>query len=237
MVPAHCTRAAKKNQWLFCGKVSQIISFPSTKNRENSKFPEQIVKCLVSGLHKEYNSAAWGPCPLRKERALMAEHKSKVNTVLLVLFRILFTFFAVLSTAFIFYNSLEIGMASAQRSTEIAALINGFLGKFGISPLSGFAIRKLAHFSEFALLGFWWTLCLRVYTRHYIRHISWPLFLVSFTACVDETIQTYVIDRSGSIRDVWIDFSGGCVGILCGLMVVLLFTGFWYALGLGRKRE
>ena len=60
---------------------------------------------------------------------------------------------------------------------------------------------------------------------------------MSFTACVDETIQTYVIDRSGSIRDVWIDFSGGCVGILCGLLVVLLLTGFWYALGLGRKRE
>lgn len=167
----------------------------------------------------------------------MSERKSRVNSVLLIVFRILFTFFAIFTTIFIFYNSLEIGMASSERSREIAQLINEFLGKAGIAPLSNYAIRKLAHFSEFALLGFWWMLCLRVYTRKYIRHISWPLLLVNFTACCDETIQTYVIDRSGSIRDVWIDFAGGCAGIFVGLCVIMLLTGFWVLLGFGHKKE
>lgn len=167
----------------------------------------------------------------------MAERKSKANGVLIVLFRVLFTFFAIFTTFFIFYNSLEIGLASSERSQAIAQLVNAFLGRVGFEPLSNFAIRKLAHFSEFALLGFWWTLCLRVYTRHYIRHISWPLLLVNFTACCDETIQTYVIDRSGSIRDVWIDFAGGCAGILAGLCVVALLAGFWFLLGFGHKKK
>lgn len=167
----------------------------------------------------------------------MAKPKSKVNSVLLILFRILFTFFAIFTTIFIFYNSLEIGMASSERSREVAALVNALLGRVGFGPLSNYSIRKLAHFSEFALLGFWWTLCLRVYTRRYIRHISWPLLLVNFTACCDETIQTFVVDRSGSIRDVWIDFAGGCTGIFVGLCVVVLLTGFWLLLGFGHKRE
>lgn len=161
--------------------------------------------------------------------------RSGTATVLLILFRVLFTFFAVASTLFIFYNSLEIGMASSARSAEVAALINGFLGRLGLSPLSNLAIRKLAHFAEFMLLGFWWTLCLRVYTRRYIRHISWPLFLVMFTADIDETLQTFVLDRSGSIRDVWIDFSGGCTGIFAALLVIMVLTLFWALLGIGVK--
>lgn len=155
------------------------------------------------------------------------------STVLLILFRILFTFFAIASTCFIFYNSLEIGVASAARAREVAALINGYLGKLGIEPLSILAIRKLAHFAEFALLGFWWTLCLRVYTHRYIRHISWPLFFVMFTANIDETIQTFVLDRSGSIRDVWIDVSGGITGITAGLFLIMVLTLFWALLGIG----
>ena len=163
-------------------------------------------------------------------------NRSAAAGVLLVVFRILFTFFAIGTTFFIFYNSLEIGMDSARRAREVAELINSYLGKVGIPPLSYMAIRKLAHFAEFTLLGFWFTLCLRVYTRHYIRHITWPLFLVMFIADIDETIQTYVIDRSGSIRDVWIDFSGGCTGILAGLGLIVVLTGFWILLGFGRKK-
>lgn len=168
---------------------------------------------------------------------MAGRRNSRASGILLVLFRVLFTFFAIGTTCFIFYNSLEIGMASSQRSAEIAEQLNAWLGRFGISPLSYMAIRKLAHFSEFMLLGFWFTLCLRVYTRRYIRHISWPLFLMMFIADVDETIQTFVLDRSGSIRDVWIDFSGGCVGIFAGLCIIVLLTGFWMLLGFGRKKE
>ncbi len=58
-------------------------------------------------------------------------------------------------------------------SQAVTTLVNGFLGKFGLGPLSEHIIRKLAHFSEFMLEGFLLMLCLRVYTRHFVRH-SWP---------------------------------------------------------------
>ena len=44
-----------------------------------------------------------------------------------------------------------------------------------LGPLSEHLIRKLAHFSEFALEGFLLMLCIRVYTKHFVRHMSWPL--------------------------------------------------------------
>lgn len=162
---------------------------------------------------------------------------STLSRVLLVLFRILFTVFAVLTTGFIFKNSLEIGAISSARSQAITAMLNSYLGHLGISPLTNAVVRKLAHFAEFALLGFWFTLCLRVYTRHYIRHISWPLLLVLGIANVDETIQIYIANRASSVRDVWIDFSGGIVGILVALLIVILLGGFWYLLGFGRHKR
>ena len=41
--------------------------------------------------------------------------------------------------------------------------------------LTDHIVRKLAHFCEYALEGFLLTLCLRVYTRHFFVHISWPI--------------------------------------------------------------
>lgn len=160
-----------------------------------------------------------------------------LSRVLLILFRILFTVFAIMTTAFIFKNSLEIGAISSARSQAITAMVNSYLGHLGISPLTNAVVRKLAHFAEFALLGFWFTLCLRVYTRHYIRHISWPLLLVLGIANVDETIQIYVANRASSIRDVWIDFSGGITGILVALLIIMLLGSFWYLLGFGRHKR
>jgi VanZ family protein len=162
---------------------------------------------------------------------------SGVSRILLILFRILFTFFALGTMVFIFSNSLEIGTASSAHSREVLEKINHALAEVGLSPLSEFLVRKLAHFSEYALLAFWFTLCLRVYTRHYIRHISWPLFLVLLVANMDETLQTYVAGRDGSVRDVWIDFSGGVTGTLAALCVIMLLAGFWYLLGFGKHKR
>lgn len=168
----------------------------------------------------------------------MSEKRTfSASSVLLVLFRILFTGFAIWTMVFIFSNSMEIADLSAQRSGHVMALINGYLGKFQLGPLSEHAVRKLAHFCEYALLGFWYTLCLRVYTRHYIRHISWPLFLLLLVANVDETIQTFVAGRSGQISDVWLDFFGGVSGVLFALVIIVLLTGFFRLLGFGRKKR
>ena len=84
-------------------------------------------------------------------------------------------------------------------------------------------VRKLAHFCEYALEGFLLMLCLRVYTRHFVRHISWPILVGLLTALIDETIQMFSYGRSSQVTDVWIDFAG----VMCGLLVGLFLLALW----------
>ena len=90
----------------------------------------------------------------------------------LIAFRVIFTFALIACIAFIFRNSLETGAQSSMRSQELMALLNELLGKVHLGPLSEHTIRKLAHFAEFTMEGFLLMLCLRVYTRRFVRHVS-----------------------------------------------------------------
>ena len=155
----------------------------------------------------------------------------------LILFRVLFTLALVATVYFIFANSLELARESSARSKEVMELLNGLLGRVGLGPLSEHTVRKLAHFGEFSLLGFWFMLCLRVYTRHFVRHVSWPLFFGLLTAVIDETIQIYVPGRTSSVKDVLLDFSGVLTGLFLALLILLFFRLCALALrGLERER-
>ena len=93
----------------------------------------------------------------------------------LIAFRILFTAALIGSIVFIFRNSLQVAAVSSDRSYQVMKIVNSVLAKVNLGPLSQHVIRKLAHFCEFMLEGFWLMLCLRVYTRHFVRHMSWPI--------------------------------------------------------------
>ena len=93
--------------------------------------------------------------------------------------------------------------------------------------LTDHIVRKLAHFCEYALEGFLLTLCLRVYTRHFFVHISWPILGGLLTALTDETIQMFSDGRSSQLTDVWLDLSGAMAGILVGLFCLALCRMCW----------
>lgn len=156
----------------------------------------------------------------------------------LILFRVLFTVALAATVYFIFSNSLEIARESSARSQQVMELLNSLLGRVGLGPLSEHFVRKMAHFCEFSLLGFWFMLCLRVYTRHFVRHVSWPLFFGLLTAVIDETIQLYVPGRSSSVKDVLLDFSGVLTGLFIALLILLFFRLCRLALrGLERENK
>ncbi len=136
--------------------------------------------------------------------------------------RALFTLCLLCSVWFVFQNSLEIAQVSGARSEQVREVLNKAAGLMGLGPFSLHTVRKLAHFTEFALVGFWFMLCLRVYTRHFVKHVSWPLFVGLLVAVLDETVQLYVPGRSSSVRDVLIDFGG----VVCGLFAALLILMF-----------
>lgn len=89
--------------------------------------------------------------------------------------------------------------------------------------------RKCGHFSEYAVLGILWMLNTRLghwekgCCRGKQRFRIWlPFVCCLIYAATDEFHQLFVPGRSGEIRDVCIDFSGACTGILLLYAVVCL---------------
>lgn len=120
----------------------------------------------------------------------------------------------ILNLAFIWGNSLLPGEVSGAFSDWVKALLARIL-PFGPDDSSGGGLlRKLAHFSEFALLGglFSWLFAMLQRKRH------WPFICGFLAACVDETIQRFVPDRGPSLFDVGID----TFGVLTGMLVLAI---------------
>lgn len=136
----------------------------------------------------------------------------------LIAFRVIFTIALIACIVFIFRNSLQEGYFSSERSQAVMRALNRLLDKVNLGPLSEHTVRKLAHFAEFTLEGFLLMLCLRVYTSHFVRHVSWPLLGGMTTALMDETIQKFIPGRTSQVTDVWIDMGG----VVCGLFVALI---------------
>lgn len=165
----------------------------------------------------------------------MEEHKTGPW---LIAFRVIFTIALIGSIVFIFHNSLQSGAVSSARSQAVMEQLNGILAKAHLGPLSHRAVRKLAHFAEYCLEGFWLMLCLRVYTRHFVRHVSWPLFGGLLTALCDETLQIVALNRSSAVTDVWIDFAGVVAGLFVALLILLAarLIGSFHALKQENRR-
>lgn len=146
-------------------------------------------------------------------------------------FRVVFTLCLLATVVFIFSNSTEIGEVSGGKSADVTNLLNKIMARTGFGfRFSEHLVRKLGHFCEYALLGFWFMLTLRVYTRRIVSFIAWPLLGGLLTAVCDEFYQTFIPGRSGQVSDVVIDFGGVTAGLLAGLFALLLAAAIWDAL-------
>ena len=86
-------------------------------------------------------------------------------------------------------------------------------------------VRKAAHFSEYALLGFFMGLL-------FVRRDGRSRFFLPALACltaaaIDESIQLFVSGRAGQVRDVCIDMCGALSGLAIAL-TVLAVARSWY---------
>lgn len=138
--------------------------------------------------------------------------------------RIIFTFALIGCIVFIFSNSMQIADVSSNASGRVLLLMQKVLRALGLDSIANHLtmhiVRKLAHFCEYMLEGFLLMLCLRVYTKHLLKHVSWPILGGLLTAQTDETIQLFVPGRSSQVTDVWIDFSGVMTGLIIGLILL-----------------
>ena len=116
----------------------------------------------------------------------------------------------VLNLAFIWGNSLLPGEISAALSNWLG----GLLGLDGSDPAGGTGLlRKLAHFSEFACLGFLIARMARLKGERGFHLFALALLGGLLAACIDESIQLLTPARGPSLVDVWIDTSGVVIGI------------------------
>lgn len=77
-----------------------------------------------------------------------------------------------------------------------------------------FLVRKLGHWSEYAVFSILLSRALRDDREggFRLRYAAWTVALVFIYAASDEFHQTYVPGRTASIRDVLIDLFGGICG-------------------------
>lgn len=114
---------------------------------------------------------------------------------------------------------------SSKESEGVLQFVYGFFKLFGLDRDGAeHVIRKVAHFSEFAVIGGLLLSCAYCFDRfkpH--RFYVYVLFAGLLTAVVDETIQLFVEGRAGMIVDVWIDLGGVVFGSLLMLGFYALY--------------
>lgn len=157
-----------------------------------------------------------------------------------------------INMAIIFMLSEESKDESGERSTGVVAFFLNFLfpdyddfpydDKMLLMSMMGHIVRKAAHFSEYALLGFLFTGFLCFIRRHIKKMRSmkyWVTWVVPPVFCllyaISDEVHQIFSNRGPSAKDVLIDFCGAITGIL--LMHLILSLRRIYKMSLTESLE
>ncbi len=163
-------------------------------------------------ISEKYNAAnEHGLCSIRQKLV-------SILTVLIVLW--LF---------FIWAHSMMPAAQSSRESHIVAAIIRPVLEPIaGRGNVTDHFVRKLAHFSEYDVLGILIGLRLLAAGRHSFYHWSYGLLIALAAAVADESIQLFSDGRGSQVTDVLIDTFGSLTGLMIVLLAaVILRGGIW----------
>ena len=143
--------------------------------------------------------------------------------------RCVFILLTVAVMVIIFMFSCEDSEESAERSGIVTAIVtNLIVPDFDELPAerqeeildkAEFIVRKLAHFTVYAALGF--CASCAAGKRRLLSRLSGAVLLFCFLyAGSDELHQRFVSGRSGQLRDVIIDTGGSLTGILLSIIAI-----------------
>ncbi len=139
------------------------------------------------------------------------KHSVKIGILILV---------NLLLLTFIFTRSAKSIPESRDESDRIMELIRPVLELVvGKGNVTEHLVRKLAHFTEFGLLGVTMTALICSIPAHPL----WAFLLTLLSALTDETVQIFS-ERGSQVQDVWLDFGGAVCGILFLLALRLLWN-------------
>jgi len=125
---------------------------------------------------------------------------------------------AILWMVLIFVGSTDL-MSAEQTSHFLVPFLRWLKPDISIETLNAmqFAIRKIAHVTEYGVLA--WLLWRAFRARTFSKHALWKLassaLLISACyAALDEFHQSFVITRTASVHDVMIDIVGAMIAIV-----------------------
>ncbi len=136
--------------------------------------------------------------------------------------KISYLLLSLLIIAFIFGNSMMDATDSNSESRFLTAFVQNVLNWLGFHVPIGelhHAIRKCAHFTEYALEAFFVAKTLTAFRVRRQTWLAYALLIGLLTAVIDENIQIYSIGRSGQVTDVLLDFSGTIVGVVMAMLI------------------
>lgn len=145
-------------------------------------------------------------------KSLHMSKKDKLKAIILIILTLCVV-------AFIFMHSLTPATLSAEES----GAVTDWLSKLLPFQLTDHIVRKLAHFTEYSVLGFVTSFTVYSFFKKPTGGIFIKLFFTLFIAVIDETIQLNISGRSGQVTDVLLDFSGAVTGIIISTLLILIY--------------
>ncbi|MCH1939895.1 VanZ family protein [Holdemania massiliensis] len=131
-----------------------------------------------------------------------------------------------LMVIFIFSNSAASASTSNGMSLTVSEWVRPVLNTVGLHPETdflNFVIRKLAHFSEYALLGVLIGLAYRLQPWSWMKGkvALLPFFIIPV---LDENLQRFSSGRSCELRDMLIDSAGMAVGMMLVMALLMILS-------------
>lgn len=131
-----------------------------------------------------------------------------------------------LMVIFIFSNSAASASTSNGMSLTVSEWVRPVLNTVGLHPETdflNFVIRKLAHFSEYALLGVLIGLAYRLQPWSWMKGkvALLPFFIIPV---LDENLQRFSSGRSCELRDMLIDSAGMAVGMMLVIALLMMLS-------------
>ena len=131
---------------------------------------------------------------------------------------------------FIFGNSATVAKDSIAKSDKVIEVVEPVvkpvIEKVTKKPVTyeimNFFVRKTAHFIEFCVLGALWAGLALALPKPTWERAFLPLFSSLASAVTDEFIQSF-LDRTSSLKDVVLDFTGAFLGmtaVFCAFLLI-----------------
>ena len=130
--------------------------------------------------------------------------------------------FIIATLCFIWGNSFESGESSMELSSDLQSRFSFIFSLFPADlsdELKSYIFRKLAHFTEFFMLGCEIAVTNLLCFKARLKNISNIVLFGISVALIDETIQLFT-GRTSQVQDVILDFCG----YICGTVFVLAFV-------------